>query len=91
MDYQKALIVEKLRVFNFFKFFNDRIKITVHYSFDFVEFFVDTVVGDAILGKVVSANFFRAFAGADLFAAKSADFGLFLKPLLFVEFGAENA
>lgn len=46
---------------------------------------LDTVVGDAVLGEVVSADFFGAVASADQAAALGREFGI-----LFVDFGLEQ-
>src|SRR5580704_1574428 len=49
------------------------------------------MVGDAVLGIVVGADFFGAVAGFDLAAAFGADRGLLLFELHFIEAGTQNA
>ena len=49
--------------------FNYLVHISFHYLFNIMPFFSDAMVGDSVLGEIVSSYFFGAFAGADLFAA----------------------
>src|SRR5271170_4963357 len=51
----------------------------------------DAVVGEAVLGEIVGANFFAAVAGADLGFAFFGERGLLLFHFNFVEAAAENA
>src|ERR1700746_587759 len=51
----------------------------------------DAMVGAAVLGIVVGANFFGAVTGFDLASAFSADGGLLFLEFHFVEARAENA
>jgi len=52
-------------------------------SGEVIEGEVDTVIGDAVLGVVVGADAFVAFAGADLGAAFGGVAGIFLGDFLF--------
>ena len=49
------------------KAINNLVKVAVNYVGDMVEVFIQAVVSDSILRKIVRANFFRAVASADLF------------------------
>src|SRR5205809_3003074 len=51
----------------------------------------DAVIGHAILGEIVRADFFRAVAGFDLAAPLGHDGGLLLFLLHFIEARAKNA
>ena len=57
----------------FFERLYNWIQITVHYLFYVVPFFVDAMVGDAIIGEVVGADFFGAISRTDLLLAECAD------------------
>lgn len=58
--------------------------IAIHECGEIVEGEVDAVVGDAVLGVVVGADFFIAIAGADLCFACGCVFGGFFG-LFFLE------
>ncbi len=45
---------------------------------------IDTVVGYAVVGEVISADFFGAFSGTDLLAAKFGDGADALADLFFI-------
>src|SRR5205085_2286151 len=57
---------------------DDRIEAAVHHDIELVKGKADAMVGDAVLRKVVRADFFTAIAGADLAAAFGAKGGLLL-------------
>ena len=64
--------------------------VPVQHSLQLIEGFANAVIGDATLGEVVGADFFGAFAAANLTAARGIQ-GCVL-PVLFriVEAGAQN-
>jgi hypothetical protein len=57
---------------------DDLIEAALHDQIELVEGESDAVVGDAVLGEVVGANFLAAVAGADHAAAFGSDLGLLL-------------
>jgi hypothetical protein len=48
------------------------------------------MIGDAVLGEIVGANAFVAFAGADLCFSLGGIFGVFLRHLLFEQARAQH-
>gem|GEM_PF-6636923 len=65
---------------------DDGVQVSLHETFQLVQGEVDTVIGDAPLGKVIGANAFRAVAAAH---QGFAGLGLFL--LLFFLFRIHQA
>ena len=59
-------------------------------SLDIAPGFFDAVIGDAILRKIVGANLFTAVAGADLGAARIAEFFFLPRFFGFEEAGAQD-
>jgi hypothetical protein len=51
----------------------------------------DAVIGEAVLGKVIGADFFVSFAGANLLTACGLDFSSLLFPFFFQKTGSQNA
>src|ERR1700757_4942703 len=45
---------------------HQRAELAVHYIRQLMQSQADAVIGDAVLRKIISANFFRAVAGLDL-------------------------
>ena len=48
---------------------HQRAELAVHRFGELMQSEIDAMIGDAILGKIVSANLFRAIAGLDLATA----------------------
>lgn len=70
---------------------DEGVELAVEHGAEVVEGQFDAVIGDAVLGEVVGADSFVAFAGADLGAALGGVFGVFLGAFGFEEAGAEDA
>jgi len=51
----------------------------------------DAVIGEAVLGEVIGADFFVSFAGANLLTACGLDFSSLLFPFFFQKTGSQNA
>src|SRR5579883_382261 len=69
---------------------HERGELAFHDVIELVQGQADAVIGDAVLRKIVGANFFGAVAGFDLAAALGNDGGLLLLQFQFIESGAEN-
>ena len=74
-----------LHVF-FFETHENALNIAAKYSLDIAPGFLETVIGDTILGEIVRTNFFTAVSGADL---ASSDVTLFFGASFF--FGLEES
>ncbi len=55
------------------------IQIAIQYLFNTMNFYIEAVVGDAIVGEVVGADLFRTVGGADQLLASGAQRGLLLQ------------
>ena len=55
-----------------------------------MDFDVKTMVGDAIVGEIIGADFIGPFGGTYLFAAGGSDVARFFSALHFKKLGAEN-
>jgi hypothetical protein len=66
------------------------IEIALDDGVEVVEGEFDPVVGDAVLGEIVRADAFVAFAGTDLFFSLGGVAGVFFGDFLFEEAGAED-
>src|SRR5579863_7495699 len=69
----------------------DLVEFALHHKIQLVERESDAVIGQAVLAKVISADFFAAVAGTDHGATFGADRRLLLFQLHIIEAGAENA
>src|SRR6266702_5213097 len=70
---------------------DERGEFSIHHVGELVERQADAMIGHAVLGEIVGADFFGAVAGLDLPAALGGESRLTFFLLLFVQARAKNA
>jgi len=74
----------------FFERFYNAVHVALEDLFDIVPLFADAMVGDAVVGEVIGADFFGTVAGAHLFAAQVGDGARGAALLDFIELGSQD-
>ena len=72
------------------QWFDDAIQIAFHDERKIVKGQFDAVISDAVLGKIIGADAFVAFASADLAFAQGCVFGMFLRDALLEQSRPQN-
>src|ERR1043166_6655052 len=70
--------------------FDERIEIALDEIGEIIERHFDAMIGDAILREIVSADFFAAFAGADLLFTLRGVFRVFFRDFSFEQARAQD-